>query len=228
MADGNGKPGLGDIQRKDVDLLETYFDIMSQGVNLPRRKWIVKPEWTPPDVPGLNGIQKFFEAHAIPRLWQLLADFFVKAQEGLYFVKNPNWIEPPITARPLDLRNETAVVVGAANTNIVTFTMPDRYIGSCLAFGHGLTVPAEFGTVIWNIFVNNRPVETYAEFRQQIGTYVDPTPFPSPIKLKGRDIVRVTARTAGGATSAFVRMPSFIFPAKRVTQDGSYKDYRTQ
>jgi hypothetical protein len=220
--------GLGDIAPASVDPMERYFRIIRGQVQLPRRGWIVDPQWTQPVVPGMEAFQKVFEEHELPRRWQQAEDFFVLLQRGRFMVKSPNWIEPPITAEMEDLVNETAVVVGTTDTTIITYTVPDRCVTSFKSFGHMLTVSTEWGTVIWNIFVNNRPVRTYQNFTQQRGMVPMPTPFPRPITLKGRDVIRVTARTAGGAVSAFARLAGFTIAAETVTQDGSYKDWNSR
>jgi len=241
-------PKLGDIQWKDRDPLETYFDIAEQGVKLPRRKWIVKPEWMPCNVnvaklglpPGpaadltqaiIAAQQEMLECHTLPRLWQLLADFWIKAQCGTYFVKGPNWIEPPVTARAIDARNETLTALdeyGAATT-VTSFTVPDRFVGTLLGFGHELNPGATWstGTVTWNILINGDPAPQYQNFIQQIGEYRNPTRFPSPIRVKHLDEVLVTATTLVAGISATARLIGFMYPVKEVTQDGSYREYHT-
>lgn len=220
--------GLGDIAPASVDPMERYFRILRGQVQLPRRGWIVTPQWTPPYVPGMEAFQKVFEEHELPRRWQMLEDMFLLLQRARFLVKSPNWLEPPITAEMEDLVSETAVVVAATDTNIITYTVPDRCVVSFRAFGHMLTVSAEWGTVIWNIFVNNKPVRTYQDFRQQRGVLAAPTPFPKPITLPGRAVIRVTARTAGAAVSATARLAGYVIAAETVTQDGSYKDWNSR
>lgn len=220
--------GLGDIAPESVDPTERLFRITRGQTSLPRRGWIVPPTWTPPQVPGMEAFQKIFEEHEIPRKWQMLQDFFTLLQRGRFMVKSPNWVEPPITAEMEDLANSVAVVVGATNTDIISYTVPDRCVAAFRSFGHMLTVAAEWDNVIWNITVNRRPIRTYQDFRQQHGMYPAPTPFPKPITLKGKDTIAVTARTSGAAVSAFARLPGFVIPAETVTQDGSYKDWNSR
>lgn len=220
--------GLGDIAPPSVDPMERYQRILRGQVQLPRRGWIVAPQWTPAPIQGMESFQKVFEDHELPRKWQMLEDFFTLLQRGRFMVKSPNWIEPPITAEMEDLVSETAVVVGATDTTIVTYTVPDRCVAALQAFGHQLTVTNEWGVVIWNIFVNERPVRTYKDFRQQRGMIAAPTPFPVPLRLKGRDILKVTARTGGAAVSALVRVAGYTIPAETITQDGSYKDWNSR
>jgi hypothetical protein len=220
---------LGDIMvGAGGDPMDRYFQIICGQVELPRRRWIVRPEWVPPVIPGAEALQRLIEEHQIPRNWQLFEDLFVLMQRGEFRVKSPNWIEPPITSEMLDLVNEVAIAVGATNTNILTYTVPDRHIVSLKSFGHALTVALEWDNVIWNVFINNNLVRTYAEFRMQRGTISSPTPLPRPITLKGRDVFRVTARTAGAAVSASARLPGYIIAPRTITQDGSYKDWNSR
>lgn len=219
--------GLGDIMPPSVDPMERYFRILRGQVSLPRRGWIVKPEWRPPQVPGMEAFQKIFEDHELPRKWQLLEDFYVLLQRGRFMVKNPNWIEPPITAEMEDLCSETAVALAATNTDIITYTVPDRCVTTFLAFGHMLSDAAEWGNVIWNIFVNEKPVRTYSEFRQQRGMFPAPTPFPKPITLKGGDVLKVTGRRTN-AVSGYARLAGYTIPAETVTQDGSFRDWNSR
>ncbi len=227
---GTGGPlnGLGDIAPSSVDPMERYFRIVRGQVQLKRRGWIVPPEWTPPVVPGMESFQRIYEEHDIPRRWQMAEDFFTLLLRGRFMVKSPNWLEPPITAEMEDLVSEVVVAVGATNTTIVTYTVPDRCVAAFRAFGHMLDVSAEWGNVVWNILVNERPVRTYMDFRQQRGIVAAPTPFPKPITLKGRDIIKVTARTAGAAVNATARVSGWVIPAETVTQDGSYRDWNSR
>lgn len=219
--------GLGDIAPASVDPMERYFRIIRGQVQLPRRGWIVEPKWEPPPIQGMELFQKVFEEHELPRKWQLVEDFFVLLQRGRFMVKSPNWMEPPITAEMADIVSETAVAVGTSDTTIITYIVPDRCVTSFRAFGHMLDDSKEWGNVIWNVFVNERPVRTYQNFKQQRGIVAAPTPFPKPITLKGRDIIKVTARNAN-AVNATARLSGFTIAAETVTQDGSYKDWNSR
>lgn len=228
--------GLGDMFWKSEDPLETYFDILRQGIQLPRRQWIVQPEWNPMQeckIPGMEAVQKLIECHGIPRLWQLLADLWTKFQCGTYFVKGPNWLEPPITARPLDLRTENSVTVPPGygdeqETVIQTVTFPDRYVGTILGFGHAVSDPAAWTTLKWSLKINNAPLPCYQDIVQQIGEFHSPTMFPSPAKIKHGDVFTVTVKNPGAvAYNVYSRVFAFMFPSKMVSQDGSFMDYHT-
>src|SRR5574339_1042960 len=220
--------GLGDIAPASVDPMERYFQIIRGQVQLPRRGWIVSPKWMPPQVQGMEAFQKVFEEHELPRRWQMLEDMFILLQRARFLVKSPNWLEPPITAEMSDIVSETAVAVGATNTQIITYTVPDRCVCTFRSFGHALSDSDEWGNVIWTIDVNQKPVRTYHDFRLQRGIIAAPTPFPKPITLKGRDILRVLARRTGAAVDAYARIAGYTIAAETVTQDGSYKDWNSR
>lgn len=219
--------GLGDIAPPSLDPMDRYSQIIRGQVQLPRRGWIVAPQWEPPQIQGMESFQKVFEEHELPRRWQMIQDTFVLLQRARFMVKSPNWLEPPITAEMEDLVSETAVAVLAADTTIITYTVPDRCVCTFRAFGHMLDDSSQWGTVVWNIFVNERPLRTYQDFKQQRGIVAAPTPFPKPITLKGRDVIKVTARNAV-AVNATARLSGFVIAAETVTQDGSYKDWNSR
>lgn len=221
--------GLGDIAPASVDPTERYFNIARAQVQLKRRGWIVSPEWKPPLIPGVEAIQRLLEEHSLPRQWQMFQDLFVMWQRGRFLIKGPNWIEPPITAEMEDLVSEDPVALsnGVAVT-VMTYTVPDRCVAAFQTFGHLLTVLSEWGTVTWTILVNQRPVRTYHNFKQQRGSVVQPTSFPKPITLKGNDVIIVQATGGATAVSAIARMQGFVIPAETVTQDGSYKDWNSR
>lgn len=219
--------GLGDIAPPDVDPMDRYFRIIRGQVMLPRRGWIVNPQWAPPSVPGMEKFQEIFETHELPRRWQMAEDFFTLLQRGRFLVKNPNWIEAPITAEMCDVVSEDPVAVGTSSTVIISYTVPDRCVASFKAFGHMLDDSTEWGNVIWNILINKKPVRTYQNFKQQRGNVAMPTSFPKPITLKGRDLIEVTAQNAD-AVNATARLQGFVIAAETVTQDGSYKDWNSR
>lgn len=221
--------GLGDIAPESVDPTERLFRITRGQTSLPRRGWIVQPQWTPQPIPGVEDLQKLLEGHSLPRQWQMFQDLFVMLQRGRYLVKSPNWIEPPITAEMEDLASETAVaLVNGAAVTVITYTVPDRCVAAFQTFGHLLTDASQWGTVSWSILVNNRPVRTYQAFLQQRGSFVQPTKFPKPITLKGKDVIVVQATGGAAAVSALARMQGFVIPVETVTQDGSYKDWNSR
>src|SRR5258706_5562914 len=159
---------LGDVQ--DPSLRETLLQWEHRG----RRAYIVKPRWVPPALPGMDGIQALIERHMMPRLWQLLADYPELLRKYTYRVQQPGWMEPAMSADPLDICSEVPVsLVDSTPVTIISFAVPDRHVASLRWFGHMLSVGSQWGTVTWTIRVNKKPVRTYFDFRQQRGVFAD-------------------------------------------------------
>lgn len=224
MNSRNGLDGLGDIVENEG------LRAIEQGLEyIGRQRWIVKPEWKPKAVPGLEPVQTLLDHHLVPRLWQLLSDNYVLLRKGVYRVQKPGWIEPPFTSEPEDRVSETAVALAATDTVVVSYQVPDRHVASFTRFGHMLDVAAQWGTVNWTIQINKRPVRTYQNFRQQRGTVVEPTPLAKPITLKPKDLLEIVANLGGGAAvNATARIMGWSIAAASITQDGTAKDWNVR
>lgn len=242
MADNGTLAGLGDIEPKGVDPLETYFDTVQHGVALPRKRWIVSPQWQPCEVKSVDPLvqkliraqQEMLECHALPRLWEMLMDFWVKAQCGTYFTKNEPWLTPPVTAAPVEIlpNNGLGTAITAApgvDVTVASFSVPDRLVGSLLSFGNNIDDATQIGNIQWNIKKNTAPVFGYAGFFGSLGAVADPRPLASQILLKFGDVVDVTARkiAAGPDVTAFCRLQGFSFPAPKISQTGDFAHFHT-
>ena len=214
---------LGDVL--DPSLRRT----LQQWNHLGRRRWIVKPEWFPDPIPGGEVAQHLIETHALPRLWQLLADNFELLKTGIYRVQKPGWIEPPAGSEPEDIVSENPVALSnGAAVVVITYQVPDRHVAAFPRFGHLLDVAAQWGTVTWTIQVNGKPVRTYHNFKQQRGTVVDPTMMANVLKLKPKDVLEVTATGGATAVNAIARMPGWLIPAAAIVQDGSGEEWKVR
>lgn len=242
MPDNGRLAGLGDIEPKGVDPLETYFDTVQQGVALPRRRWIVSPEWQPCKVESADPLvrklieaqQQMLECHTLPRMWQTLMDFWVKLQCGTYFTKNEPWLKPPVTAAPVEILATSGLgtaVTAAPGVDVVvaSYEVPDRIVGSLLSFGNNINDATQLGNIQWNIKKANAPYFGYAGFFGSLGSVADPRPLASHIPIKFGDVIEVTARkiAAGPDVTAFCRLQGFSFPAPKISQTGDFAHFHT-
>lgn len=219
----NGMNGLGDVQ--DPSLRRT----LQQWGHLGRHRWIVNPDWNPPPSAAGETPAQHLEGHVLPRLWQLLADYYELLKTGVFRVQKPGWLEAPFSALPEDLCTETAVALAnGTETVVLSYQVPDRHVAAFDRFGHLLTDATQWGTVIWTIRVNRKPVRTYHSFRQQRGSFIDPTPMAQPLKLKGKDLLEVVAIGGATAVSALVRLPGWLISAASITQDGTALDWNVR
>ncbi len=219
MSDKN----LGDVQ--DPSLRETLL----QWEHLGRRPYIVKPTWMPPQLQGMGSIQSVIEQHMLPRLWQLLSDYPELLRKYTYRVQQPGWLEPAMSAEPLDICSETDVALADGTpVTVISFSVPDRHVASLRWFGHMLDASGQWGTVTWTIRVNKKPVRTYFNFKQQRGVFANPTRLAAPIKLKGKDVVEVIATGGATAVNALARLQGWLVAVSSVTQDGTGKDWNVR
>lgn len=212
----NGESGLGDIINNNL-----LRDISPQGVHLGRRRWIVKPEWVPERIVGLEHVQTLIDEHLVKRMWQLLADNYELLQRGSFHVQKPGWIEAPITSEPEDRVSETPVALtNGTPVTVLSYTVPDRHYAVFKWFGHMLDVSSQWGVVSWTIQINKRPYRTYNKFLQQRGNTVQPTPIARPITLKPKDLLEVIAIGGPTAVNAIVRLEGWSVSAANVDQSG--------
>jgi hypothetical protein len=232
--------GLGDIQPKFMDPLEHYFDIVRQGVKLPRHPFIVSPDWMPCEVSTgdpasdklIKALQQAFECHVLPRVWQTLMDFWQKSQCGTYFIKSPNWVEPPITAVCIDeesVPGGVSLVRGAPAVVIASASMPDRFVGTMRKLALATTTFPGAANVRFTVAVNKNPIHCFNERTGLIGTMEHPETLSNPVPLKHEDILEVLADLpAGPATeTVFARVEGYKWPAREISQAGDYTQYHT-
>lgn len=224
MSEQDGMNGLGDII--DNDLLRRMDP---QWVHLGRRRWIIKPDWVPPKIQGLENVQQLIDKHLDPKMWIMLRDFYELQKRGTYRIQKPGWIEPPLTSEPEDRVSETGVALqnGTAVT-VVSYTCPDRSYAVFKWFGHGLDVAAQFGIVSWTIQIDKRPYRTYNAFLQQRGTLVQPTLLARPITLKPKSVLEVTATGGAVAVNAFARIEGWSISAARIEDGGSGQGFQVR
>lgn len=209
--------GLDDIVNND--LLKRIDPMLP---HMGRSRWIVKPEWQPEPIYGLESVQKLIDKHLMHRLWQLLQDNYTLLKRGMFRVQTPGWIDPPATSEPEDRVSESPVALqnGAAVT-VVSYQVPDVHYAVFRWFGHMLDVSSQWGIVSWTIQINKKPYRTYNGFLQQRGTIVQPTLIAKPIMLKPKDLLEVTATGGAVAVNAFARIEGWSIAAAQIVQDGS-------
>jgi hypothetical protein len=152
---------------------------------------------------------------ATPREWDGIVDALKNGEP--WRAIRPEWLDPPKTGKIVDIYTNDPVVLAPASVDVevVRYAIPDRYVGMFLDFGHALTDPSLFGTVLWTIAVNEAPEEFYNGWKPQLGEFVRPTAFPRTVPAKYNDVIRVTASNPGlVAVSAFARIRGWIFPVE--------------
>lgn len=216
-------PNLGDIIDNPTRVALKNWE------HLGRRPYIVAPLWRPPEIVGAEFQQQLLEKHLMPRLWQLLADFPELLRKYVLRVQLPGWLEQPATSDAEDICSEDPVALSNGTPVVViSYQVPDRHVAAFKWFGHMLDVAAQWGTVVWTIRVNERPVRTYFQFKQQRGVFAFPTRLANVIKLKSKDTIEVMATGGATAVNAFARLQGWVIPVTSLTQDGTHNDWNVR
>lgn len=215
-------PGMGEgaIPAQEYDPYEKYWDIIREGKTFPGRA----PVWDPEPLPPLD--------EKIARLKKALVC-------GTYFVKRPNWLEPPITARNVECSNETFTEVTVAGVGVIggpvaclgfnsNFTIlcqlqvPDRFLTILTAFGRAFQDPLSEGNVEFGFFLNGDRVPGFESFRMPRGELSCPCPFPMTLPLKWQDDFCVAARPLDGQSHfVAVRLVGYQFPVHTTSGEGA-------
>lgn len=148
---------------------------------------------------------------------------------------NPH-LAPQVSAINVDLFTPAAgrEITGAypgpgACVDILTINVPDRFIVVLDRFGNELEDHNAFGDVRFSMKRNRTPVRSYGNFDVQLGEFIDPTKFSSPIILKHKDVWKLQGQSISGAThNAFARITGWAFAVTEITGDGSFKEFCTK
>jgi hypothetical protein len=214
---------LGDLWDSYRELYNRYREI-HQGQPDLIEDISVSPEQAPalPDPTKLTQDPKSQEALAIRNVYEsfflaslkyLLDGFKNILSQEVFFTKNPNWIEPPLQAKIIDIFNPGPVQIAPSTTlELLKITVPKGAIAVINRFGNQAETGGEaWEKLAWNIKVDqlvlgssaewyyqstaNPPVTTrgeqYKDFHIQLGEIHNPTFFPMPFILREGQIFSV-------------------------------------
>lgn len=112
---------------------------------------------------------------------------------------------------------------------IICLDVPDRFMVVLDRFGNELEDHLSYGDVRFSMQRNRTPIRCYGDFDVQLGRFVDPTRFSSPIILKHKDRFCLQGQSKSGANhTAFARITGWAFAVTEITGDGSYKEFCTK
>jgi hypothetical protein len=133
----------------------------------------------------------------------------------------PSHLAPPFSSTPIDTRRVTVINIGPL-APVVQFQMPKgNYRGVISSFGQALENAAAFADVEWAILINGQPAQQFISITQQLMTISNILPLPSPILLRGGDLVVLAARAiAAPPHTATGRLVGWFYPV-RVEMDNS-------
>lgn len=219
-----GIPGLQDIHTQTTQPGERFWEQY--------RTARARPKW-PKAVAG--------EPATPPPLEETLREALRCVCEALkcgpVFTQPTTWLAPPVTAISVDVFTSAAGVTlpggsspaPGAPQEVIRLDVPDRFICVIDRFGNELEDTTSFGDVRFSMQRNRAPLRSYGDFDVQLGRFVSPNKFGSPIILKHKDRFRILAQSKSASEHrAFARIQGWCFAVRTITGDGRYSEFCVQ
>lgn len=216
-------PGLGDIHSPISEPGQRYYQTLPQ------------PRAALP-VPAVSGRAFPLPAEAEPYrglLDYVFGSVLERFKQGPLFCQPMTWLAPPITAISVDLfTNANGVTLPGGYpgpgtcVNVLSIDVPDRWIFVLDRFGNELDDHTAFGDVRFSMQRNRTPLRSYGDFDCQLGRFVNPTKFGSPIILKHKDEFRLQAQSLSMTDhTAYARLMGWAFAVRTISGSGDYSEF---
>lgn len=229
-----GAPGMGDIHSSVTEPGQRYWNREKMPRAIRRPYTAIAKEKAPVPLPAeVEKYRPVIERLLAPQLQEVLENF---RKCGPWYMQPMTWLAPPITGICVDIFTKAAGVKlpgvyppppGADDCpTILSIDVPDRWIFVLTEFGNELEDHTAFGDVRWIMQRNGLGIRCYGDFDVQLGRFVSPTKFPSPIILKHKDEFAVKAQSLSAAQHfAFARLRGWAFAVRTIAGAGEYSEF---
>jgi hypothetical protein len=223
-----GLQGMGDLHTQVTSPGERYWERWRGERAVPVQRPVAAPK---AEVPLPPEAEKY---RAI--LMECCGPILRKLQCGPLFTQPMTWLAPPVTAICVDVFTAAAGVItpgaypGPGDcVDVLAIDVPDRWIFVLDSFGNELEDHTAWGDVRMSMQRNRTPLRCYGNFDVQLGRFVLPTEFGSPILLKHKDQFRLKAQSLGATQhTVFARIKGWAFAVRSITGDGEYNEFCVQ
>jgi hypothetical protein len=221
--------GTGDLLRSDQSPGERYWD----RERMPRARPMEQPVAEMPPVPLPPETEQYR-----PVVEQLLYPALCKAFEecrkcGPWFTQPMTWLAPPVTAVSVDVFTPASGVTTTGSypgpgdcVEVIRIDVPDRWVFILDRFGNELETANAWGDVRFSMQRNRTPIRSYGNFDVQLGRFVEPTRFGSPVILKHKDRFRLQAQSLSQTSHrTYARIMGWAFAVRATSGDGSHNQF---
>lgn len=231
----SGGSSVGDIHTQVTEPGQRYWESWSTPRARPEQDRPIvtrRPECLPLP-PEVEPYRVIIERTLGPQIEKA----FEKLKCGPFFTQPMTWLAPPITAISVDVFTSASGVFlpggeygGPGDcVDVLRIDVPDRWIFVLDRFGNELEDHTVWGDVRFSFQRNRSPIRSYGDFDVQLGRFVNPTKFGTPIILKHKDEFRVVAQAKGATPhTAFARIIGWAFAVRTITGDGTYTEFCVQ
>lgn len=238
-----GARGTRDFRAAMEDLARMGMrDAVLREVQTPRAEVHPAPN-VPGAAPGMGDLHtKVTEPGQ--KYWETVEGQRAPLPEGILPARPPRsvftqpvaWLAPPATAITIDLFTPAAGVELPGGypghgpcVDVLRIDVPDRFIVVLDRFGVELEDHASFGDVKMSFQRNRTPLRSYGNFDVQLGRFVRPTPFGSPIVLKHKDQWRMKAESLSAVSHRiWARIQGWAYAVQTITGDGAYGEFNVR
>lgn len=236
---------LGDMWSRLEERYQGYWDINRPSKAMPGPTPVVGPTVPPTATPP--SMQAPMPVGFPPEVWQFLRDRFFGALHetlqtfkedlkcGTYHVKNPSWIEPPVTAIRLDRKvNLNAPVilppVGPAGpfTDVLTIRVPDLTVGSIWAIAPNCCDSFGLLNVEWREVRNGAPItDGQYVYGKAPGDHLHRDTEPVPVFLPPNSTFILQARNTAlvGNADVMPRITGQLIAVRDISTDGLFQQF---
>jgi hypothetical protein len=236
---------LGDMWGRLDERHQAYWDINRRSVPMPDTSPVVGPACPPtrtppsmqcPEPEGMPpGVWEFFKKYFFSAMHETLQTFKEDLKCGTFFVKNPSWIEPPISTIRLDRKTNLNTPVAlppvgpaGAFTDVLTIRVPDLTVGTIWAIAPNVCRADGLNSVQWEELINGAPItdglyvgakmpyDNVTRDREPVPVFLPPL---STFVLRARNLSLVQAQ------DAIVRVTGQLLPVKDISTDGTFQQF---
>ncbi|MFO0701754.1 MAG: hypothetical protein U0236_21245, partial [Nitrospira sp.] len=236
---------LGDMWSRLEERYQAYWDITRPSVPMIQTTPLVGPRVpaprTPPSMqaPPPEGfppaIWEWLRDRAFSALHEVLQTFKEDLKCGTYFVKNPSWIEPPISTIRLDAKVPLPAPillppVGPAGpfTDVLTINVPDLTVGTIWATANSVCLASGIQDVEWRKTINGAPIKDGQYFGTEVPfDHVARDSEPVPLFLPPLSKFVLQARNTGLVVvqPAVPRVTGQLLPVRDISTDGTFSQF---
>lgn len=230
---------LGDLWSRLEERHQGYWDIYRRSEAMKDQPPIVGPECPPtripptmkcPPPPGFDaGLWKFFSEYFFSSLMETLQSFQSSMERGMFFVKSPSWVEPPITTIRLDRKTNfnTPVVlppVGPAGafTTVLIIDVPDLTVATLWGISNSVCLGTGLDTVEFREVRNGAPITDGQYVGGKLNfDHINRDSEPVPVFLPPLSRFEIQARNIAlvGDQEALCRVTGQLLPIRDIAPD---------
>lgn len=146
------------------------------------------PQQPPGGSAGQGGLQPIVAPIQVPvgpASLDSIQEILLRLPDNIQRVWRNNFLQVPREAFPFMASDPSISVAALAQTNVVTYTVPDQYVGFLTHIG--FDAGSALGSIQWSLMINGAIAPGLNEQQFALNTYQNPLPFPMEL-IQSRNV----------------------------------------